>query len=559
MIDKECVVEIPKGARIYKRLYVYINTDSKYDPQLKYTKSKRKCIGKLIDDKTMHPNDFYKQQLTQAAQDVLPEAPSQSDSLSVGLTAVLNKIARNIGLKRSLRSIFEPKIADFILDLAMYNIATESGAFQHYAAFAFSNALFSKKVLSDSTISRFFQKKVYSNEIYCFLKEWFKQNDGKSDETTYLCYDSTNINSMAKDIDVAQKGYAKDDPSKPQVNLEYIVRQRDGLPLFYKSYPGSIVDVTECKDMIKNITALGYHNAIVICDRGYAFNVIMQTFDEARIDFLMMLRAEENTKDVIKIYGPSIKLCSERYIESHNVYGDTFELNIDGTSKTRYVHIVWDQEKAYHRHEEIMQKVRNAYESLTSIQAGNKAISNTEYNKLSKYYDITVEPETRKILSFEIKSKEIDEKVELSGYYVMVSSIKLTCEQAVEAYSKRDCVEKTFRALKSNLGLEALRNHSDDAIDGKLFVLFIASILRSSLFNSTKTLRLKDRKNFTIPAIIKELNKIIVIRNSIVDKYVRKYELTAKQKNILSQFSINEKKMDEFIRTLNSSYKKMKS
>lgn len=67
--------------------------------------------------------------------------------------------------------------------------------------------------------------------IRCFLEAWSQkhQESGKA----YLCYDSSNINSVAKGVDLAQMGHAKDDPTKPQVNLEYVIRQEDGLPLLY--------------------------------------------------------------------------------------------------------------------------------------------------------------------------------------------------------------------------------------------------------------------------------------------------------------------------------------
>lgn len=566
MINKDLVVEIPEGALIYREkhaCYVYINTESHYDPEVKYTKPKRKSIGKAIDDKTMHPNDYYIQQFLNNEHvlnnEVLSETPSQSDALSAGLTLVINNIAEKIKLRSSLYAIFDTQVADFILDLAMFNIATESGAFQHYSAFAFNNVLFSSKIVSDSTISRFFHKRVYFNKFHEFLGEWFKQNDTNQDGVAYLCYDSTNINCMSKEIGLVQKGYAKDDPSKPQVNLEYVVRQKDGLPLYYKSYPGSIVDVTECQDMIKNIKELGYHDAMVVCDKGYAYNVNMEAFDEAGIDFLMMLRSGKLTKKLIKEYGHSIKFCSERYIGTHNLYGITVEVSIDDVQKTRYAHIVWNQEKAYHCHQDIMQKVSNAYEELTRTQDESRSLSNTNYIKLSRYYDIALDPKTRKILNFKIKSKKIDEEIEFAGFYVMASSKELTCAQAIEAYLKRDCVEKTFRALKTNLGLDALRTHSDDALDGKLFVLFIASILRSVLSNMTKTSRSRDKKSFTIPAIIKELSNIIVMRNTTSDRYARKYKLTAKQKSILSNFNLNESNLDEFASTIHSSYKNVKS
>lgn len=106
----------------------------------------------------------------------------------------------------------------------------------------------------------------------------------------------------------------------------------------------------------------------------------------------------------------------------------------------------------------------------------------------------------------------------------------MTCSEAVDDYSKSDCVEKTFRALKSSTGMDALRGHSNANVDRSFFILFIASILRSAVFHSSRSLRDKDRKNYTVSAIVKELNKIEAVIDYKTGQYSCRYKLTAKQK-----------------------------
>ena len=56
----------------------------------------------------------------------------------------------------------------------------------------------------------------------------------------------------------------------------------------------------------------------------------------------------------------------------------------------------------------------------------------------------------------------------------------------------------------------------------------------------------KNRKAYTVPGMISELENIECTRNS-VGKYRRKYALTAKQKLILKQFDMDEKYIDRSI------------
>jgi transposase len=64
----------------------------------------------------------------------------------------------------------------------------------------------------------------------------------KDKEAIYISYDSTNINTSAENMDMAEFGHAKDDPDLPQVNISYAVDQKDGTPLFYELYAGSVID-----------------------------------------------------------------------------------------------------------------------------------------------------------------------------------------------------------------------------------------------------------------------------------------------------------------------------
>lgn len=87
-------------------------------------------------------------------------------------------------------------------------------------------------------------------------------------------------------------------------------------------------------------------------------------------------------------------------------------------------------------------------------------------------------------------------------------------------------------------------------MDTKSHQLFIASIVRNEIQQHIKELLEKDRKNFTVISIIRELEKITVVRNANKE-YVRRYALTSKQKKILSQFDLMEKDLNELVAEYN--------
>lgn len=110
-------------------------------------------------------------------------------------------------------------------------------------------------------------------------------------------------------------------------------------------------------------------------------------------------------------------------------------------------------------------------------------------------------------------------------------------------YRDRDVVEKMFRSLKSYLDYDSLAVHYDSSLKSKTFIVFIASIVRSIIWHNIKDLYIKDKKNYTIPSSLRELEKVEVTKgqNGI---YRRTSALNSKNKKILTAFNIDENQID---------------
>ena len=80
-------------------------------------------------------------------------------------------------------------------------------------------------------------------------------------------------------------------------------------------------------------------------------------------------------------------------------------------------------------------------------------------------------------------AKYFDMNVEhYAGYLVIVTDqVDLSCREVLEVYRAKDAVEKAFYDLKNEQDAKRLGTHSAKAMDGKLFTLFISSILTSEI------------------------------------------------------------------------------
>ena len=138
------------------------------------------------------------------------------------------------------------------------------------------------------------------------------------------------------------------------------------------------------------------------------------------------------------------------------------------------------------------------------------------------------------------KTEVINRDIKLCGYFAIVTSEKMSAKEALELYKSRDESEKTFRGDKSYLGENAERVYSTESIDTKIFIGFVATIIRSRIYVLLReeVARMEKKQNYmTVPAAIKELEKIELLKGAD-NEYNRDYAVTATQKVILKAFDM---------------------
>ena len=117
---------------------------------------------------------------------------------------------------------------------------------------------------------------------------------------------------------------------------------------------------------------------------------------------------------------------------------------------------------------------------------------------------------------------------------------KMDAKQAIRLYKSRDASEKLFCADKTLLGNGALHVASQEAADNKIFIGFIALIIRCRIYTALKdrvSTMINNPNYFTVPAAIRELEKIELCRH-LDNVYRMDHAVTRAQKEILSAFGI---------------------
>ncbi len=211
---KYASVPLPERTVIVRqgnRSYVYLTTGVQYSSKDKKSQPKRVLIGKLDKNGELIPNKNYMELF---GSDL--ELPGEkSDYVSYGPYAVTDAICKENGMKELLSSVFDED-GMRILDTALFMVMSENNRMTHFEDYEYDHVLFSDNEVTDTSVGNLFSR-IRPKDIDAFIKAWVKLH--LSDRMLYLAYDSTNMNSVAGNIELAEYGHAKDNADLPQVNV----------------------------------------------------------------------------------------------------------------------------------------------------------------------------------------------------------------------------------------------------------------------------------------------------------------------------------------------------
>lgn len=553
-------VKIPDGEKGITRknikgtTYIYYTFERNYDSGRKFTIPKSTSIGKCSEDdpNMMYPNGNYIKFFPDAELPEEKDESNRSGCLRIGTFLILRRIIAEYHLDEILGRLIGADSGLF-LDLAAYSIIAENNAGQYYPDYAYNHPLFTNgmKVYSDTKVSNFINS-ITREQSIAFLNEWNEHQDHR--ERIYISYDSTNKNSQAGDLDLVEVGHPKEDVGVPIFNYSIAFDRNNSLPLFYEAYPGSIVDVSQLQLMLEKANGYGYKHIGFILDRGYFCKENIRFMDRCGYEFIIMMKGMKNlVKELVLEVKGSFEEHREYSIRDYRVSGITVKRKLyPSDERERYFHIYYNDRKKTIERENIESKIDQMAQFLQEHEGRALSLG----NPFHKYFDLIFfhegHPDEKFMYGTE-RHAVIDEDISLCGYFVIITSEKMTAEAAIDLYKSRDASEKLFRGDKSYLGNKSLRVQSSDSLHAKIFIEFIALIIRNKFHLCLKNQMLKTGKNqnfMTIPAAIRELEKIEIVRQTD-HNYRLDHAVTARQKEILKAFDMTASNIREHAIELN--------
>lgn len=536
--------------------YVEFENERVYIPEKKYTVVNRKTIGKLsgTDNRFMQPNENFLRFFPEVELPEERDRTSRSCGLRIGTWIVIRKIVNDYKLPELLGRYLPGKDVGLFLDLAAYSIIEEDNRAQHYPAYAYSHPLFSDgmKIYSDSKVSEFLGT-MDDRISVSFQNDWNEERNHR--ERIYISYDSTSKICEAGDLRIVEVGHSKENVETTIFNYAIAYDTKNREPLFYEIYPGSINDMSQLKCTIDKAKGYGYKKIGFVLDRGYFSKENIYYLENSGYSFVMMLKGKADLvqKWILENKG-TFETSRSCNIPAYQVYGKTIEKKLFGTDKRpRYIHLYHSSSLEADERAGVEKKINQLTTFLNSHINQFKDFGPGMETYFELYYDENAKRSTKKnrdsdsaadkkFVFFEEKMSVIELELNLCGYFVIVTSEKMTAKEALEIYKGRDASEKLFLSDKTFLGNHCLRTGSDESSSSKIFIEFVALIIRNRMYNYLKDAmkEMANKPNYmTVPAAIRELDKIEMARQ-LDGVYRLDHAVTAKQKTILKAFGITD-------------------
>jgi transposase len=441
----------------------------------------------------------------------------------------VDQILNDLGVGDILRGVFGEGRARSILSVAEYMVCC--GNIIEYIDDWVSEYSLSRK-LTPQNASLLFSS-ITQEEKMLFFRNWVQHILSGG----CLAYDVTSLSCYGKKIKDAEFGYNRDGDNLPQINLGCYFSHECGLPVFYVTYPGSIVDKSHFQYMMRHNEELNISDIKFTMDRGFCSTNNLQWLHKNRYQYILAVDKFHNAgREAIDEVRDGLVVLSNRIEEG--IYAKSVHSRFYGVASN--MHIYYNNELAEDQRTLLYAKVENNGNTLRQLEQ----LTNKDAKKYSKFFDIQLGENGT--FTYDLNYDKVNEEAKNAGFFCILSNLPNNSIEILDIYKRKDNIEKAFDDLKNFIDMKRMHTHNDLTTGGKIFCSFIALIAASQMaeklriFNKAGGHRRISKHKLTI-----ELDKIkIGIRGR---KRWLLNPLTKLQRDLLASLNIPVTKLESFI------------
>jgi transposase len=316
--------------------------------------------------------------------------------------------------------------------------------------------------------------------------------------------------------------------------------QESKLPFYYRKLAGNIPDTKTVRHLLEELDVLGYSKVKLVMDRGFYSEYNINCFYRDHVKFLLSVRMSltfirkeldaiydtfrsfENYDENYELYCRTVR-TTWNYTQEHPYKGETVQ-----ESHRLYIHYYYNIDKAA---EDEKAFDRRLIALKQELESGKRV---PEHEKLyQKYFTIKTTPIRGTQVT--VREENVRNAKRYYGFFALITNETMDAVTALELYRNKDVVEKAFGNLKERLNMRRALVSSEQSLEGKLFVQFVALIYLSYI---KKQMQVKGLlKEYTLPGLLDKLDVIECFEQP--GKSLRVGEMLEKQKQLYHDMGAN--------------------
>ncbi|MEW5817004.1 MAG: IS1634 family transposase [Spirochaetota bacterium] len=422
-----------------------------------------------------------------------------------GATYLLDSIGAKLGITNDLKQSF-PNIYQQILSIAYYLILEDKNPLYRFEKWSsLHKHPYGKNIASQR-----------SSELFAAITEeakhkFFRLQGKRCMENEYWAYDITSISSHSEYIRQVQYGRNKENDHLPQLNLALVFGEKSNLPFYYRKLSGNIPDSKTIKHLLAELDVLGFTKIKLVMDRGFYSEANINALFKDHLKFLISVKMSlVFIRKELDIIYDSFRTF-ERYSEKYQLYYHTVQTEWqytqhrpykkDTLSERRriYLHYYYNIDKAAEDEKAFDKRLISLRHELES---GKRITEDERHYK--KYFETKTTPKRGTKVTF--NEEAVRQAKRYFGFFALLTNETMDALTALELYRNKDVIEKAFGNLKERLNMRRTLVSSEQSLEGKLFVQFVALIYLSYIKKQMQDTDLF--KSYTLQGALDKLDVI---------------------------------------------------
>jgi transposase len=375
------------------------------------------------------------------------------------------------------------------------------------------------RLLSSQSTSKIFAG-LTTGQTNKFFIEWVKN----AMRAFTVCYDVTSISSYAQNMTSVERGYNRDDEKLSQFNLGLFCNENDKMPLYYNRYNGSLTDKTNLSYVLDNAKEVGIEQVKMVMDGGFWDKNCLVSLNGLCEAFIVGLPIHLNeSQQILKNYSVEIENYANKINISHT-YCIAVKTTVWGVQGKAFLY--FDALSHAHLTNEMSEYIGKLNTELSELKRFPK-------NKLKRYSAYFKIIQNGIGFDYSIDVEKVEKLRKQKGFYlIFTTDMNATAEDTLRHYRAKDATEKLFDQIKCDMDGNRVRTHNENTTDGKVFVTFIACIIRTFLLE--KMNKYLTDNSTSLKKALNQMSNIRIIKGAKGLRFTKAF--TKKQKEILMPF-----------------------